>query len=275
MKQKYEILIEPGKLEKQYCWDLWRYRELFYFLAWKDILVRYKQTTIGVAWSVLRPVLTMLAFVFIFNKIAKLDAGATPYPILVFSGLLPWQLFSNSLLDSSNSLIGNSNLISKVYFPRMIIPVSSVVVAFIDFVISFALLLVLMGIYRYIPTVKIFALPFFILLTFLISVGAGLWLSALNVKFRDFRYVVPFVIQFGLYLSPIGFSSDMLPKKWMMLYSLNPLVGIINGFRWCLIKESPSLDMISFLSSIIITIFIVFAGVKYFRQTEKTFADKI
>lgn len=274
-ENEFDLIIEPGRVERQYWSDLWRYRELFYFLAWRDILVRYKQTVIGIAWSVLRPFLTMLAFVLVFNKVAKLESGETPYPILVFVALLPWQLFANALTDSSNSLIGNSNLISKVYFPRMIVPVSSIVVALIDFFISFSILVLIMIFYGYLPTYRLIYFPIFLCMAFFTAMGAGLWLSALNVKYRDFRYVVPFLVQFGLYISPVGFSSEIVPEKWRLIYSLNPMVGVIDGFRWCFLKNTGDLFPTSAYASICLLLVLLFIGTQYFRQTEKTFADKI
>jgi lipopolysaccharide transport system permease protein len=273
--KEFDLIIAPGRIESQYWADLWRYRELFYFLAWRDILVRYKQTIIGVAWSVLRPLLTMLAFVLVFNKVAKLESGNTPYAVLVFAALLPWQLFSNSLTESSNSLISNSNLISKVYFPRMIIPVSSIIVCIIEFLIAAVIMVLVMIYYSYVPTYKVIFLPLFLLLAFLTATGAGLWFAALNVKYRDFRYVVPFIIQFGLYISPVGFSSSIVPEKWRILYSLNPMVGVIDGFRWSLLNEVTPLYMPGILISVGFVLALLFGGIKYFRNTEKTFADKI
>lgn len=272
---QYMLLIEADKTEKQYFRDLWNYRELFYFLSWRDILVRYKQTVIGVLWAVLRPFLTMIIFTVVFGNIAKLPSVEdVPYPILVYSAMLPWEFFSSALSESSNSLIGNSNLITKVYFPRIIVPTSSTIVSMIDFLISFVILVGLMIFYGYMPSVKMLALPCFILMTFLASMGFGLWLSALNVKYRDFRYAVPFLIQLGLYISPVGFSSLVIPDKWRLLYSLNPLVGIIEGFRWCIIKESHFYTG-SFFASIFTTGLVLITGLMYFRKVEKTFADII
>ncbi len=273
--EEFDLIIEPGRVESQYWADLWRYRELFYFLAWRDILVRYKQTIIGIAWSVLRPLLTMLAFVLVFNKVAKLESGTTPYAILVFAALLPWQLFSSALSEASNSLISNSNLISKVYFPRMIVPVSSIIVCLIDFLLSAAIMILVMIYYSYVPSYKFFFLPFFLVLAFLAATGAGIWLAALNVKFRDFRYVVPFIIQFGLYISPVGFSSSIVPEEWRYFYSINPMVGVIDGFRWCLLKEETVIYLPGLLMSIGLVLVLLLGGIRYFRKTEKTFADKI
>ena len=218
-----ELIIEAGRTEKQYWQDLWKYRELFYFLAWRDILVRYKQTAIGIFWALIRPFLTMVVFTIVFGNLAKLPSSA-PYPILVFAAMLPWQFFSNALTECSNSLINNANLVSKIYFPRLIVPTSSVIVSFVDFLISGMILLALMAWYNFVPSWRILTLPAFIIIAFAASMGAGLWLAALNVKYRDFRYIVPFIAQFGLYISPVGFSSSIVPEKWRLLYSINPMV---------------------------------------------------
>jgi lipopolysaccharide transport system permease protein len=270
-----QLVIRAGQTEKQYWRDLWRYRELFYFLAWRDILVRYKQTVIGIAWALLRPVLTMIVFTVVFGSIAKLPSNGVPYPILVFAGLLPWQFFSNALSECSNSLIGNSNLLSKVYFPRLIIPTSSVIVSFVDFLISGIILLGLMAWYSYVPTWRIVALPVFTLMAFLASMGAGLWLAALNVQYRDFRYVVPFLVQSGQYLSPVGFSSSVVPERWRLLYSLNPMVGVIDGFRWSITGQSSVLLGWTTMLSMLVVLTLFYSGIWYFRKMERTFADVI
>ncbi len=222
MPENHKLVIEAGRTEGQYWKDIWSYRGLFYFLAWRDILVRYKQTVIGIAWAVIRPFLTMIVFTIIFGKLAKLPSEGVPYPILVFAAMLPWQFFASSLSEASNSLIGNVNLISKVYFPRLIIPASSIITSFVDFLISGAILVILMVWYQFIPGWRLITLPLFIAIAFAASMGAGLWLTALNVKYRDFRYIVPFIVQFGLYISPVGFSSTVVPEKWRLLYSINP-----------------------------------------------------
>jgi lipopolysaccharide transport system permease protein len=269
------LIIEAGKTEKQYWHDLWKYRELFYFLAWRDIISRYKQTVLGVLWSILRPVLTMIVFTIIFGKIARLPSGNIPYPIMVFVAMLPWQLFASSLSQSSESLVANAGMVSKVYFPRMILPASSIIVAFVDFFVSFIILGIIMAFYRFIPSWKIIFVPVFLLLTFLLSFGLGLVLSALNVKYRDFRHIVPFIVSFGLYVSPVGFSSDVIPQKWKLLYSINPMVGIIDGFRWSIIGQEINIYNLGFLISIILTFLVLIIGIIYFRKTEKTFADRI
>jgi len=270
-----ELTIEAGKTERQYWKDLWNYRELFYFLAWRDILVRYKQTAIGIIWALLRPFLTMIAFTIVFGKLAKLPSEGVPYPILVFTALLPWQFFSNAFSESSNSLIFNTNLISKVYFPRLVIPTSSVIVSFVDFVISGAILFALMVWYDFWPTWRVLTLPFFILIAFTVSMGAGLWISALNVKYRDFRYIVPFIVQFGLYISPVGFSSSVVPEKWRLLYSMNPMVGVIEGFRWAILGKNIEFYFPGFSLSICLVFLIFTGGLWFFRKTERTFADII
>jgi len=270
------IIIEPGRTEKNYWADLWRFRELFIVLAWRDLAVRYKQTAIGVLWAVLRPFLTMVVFTVIFGRIAKLPSdGNAPYALLVFAAMLPWSLFANALAEASNSLINNANLIGKIYFPRLIIPLATLVTAFVDFLISLAILLAMMLFYRFTPGWQILLLPAFILLALLASLGPGLWITALNVKYRDFRYVIPFVVQFGLYISPVGFSSAVIPDNWRLIYSLNPMVGVIDGFRWCLLGGNSPLYLPGFLLSLVITAFFLWLGLGRFRKTEKDFADLI
>jgi lipopolysaccharide transport system permease protein len=270
-----KIIIEPGRSERNYWADLWRYRELFYILSWRDIKVRYKQTVIGAAWSIVRPLLTMIVFTVVFGRIAQMPTeGSAPYAILVYAAMLPWQFFSNALSEASNSLIGNANLITKVYFPRIIIPASSVITSFVDFAISFGLLLVLMGVYGYLPSWKMVFLPLFIVLAFFTAFGVGLYLTALNVKYRDFRYIIPFIVQFGLYISPVGFSSQVVPEPYRFWYNLNPMVGVIDGFRWCILGES-TLNSSSLGAAILITVLFSWLGVWYFRKMEKSFADVI
>ena len=270
-----KITIEAGRTESHYWQDLWRYRELFYFLAWRDLLVRYKQTVIGIAWAVLRPLLTMLALTLVFGKIAKLPSDGVPYPILVFAALLPWQFFASSFSEAGNSLINNSNMISKVYFPRITIPASSIVVSFVDFLISMALLALLMIWYGFVPGARILLLPLFMLIAVAASLGGGLWISSLNVKYRDFRYIVPFVVQFGLYVSPVGFSSSVVPENWRFVYSLNPMVGVIDGFRWAILGGESQLYLPGFIISIVTVVIVLLTGYVYFRKTEKIFADVI
>lgn len=273
--QTRKLTIQAGCTESQYWQDLWRYRELFYFLAWRDILVRYKQTAIGIAWALIRPFLTMVVFTVVFGNLAKLPSEGAPYPILVFAAMLPWQFFANSLSESSNSLIVNTNLISKVYFPRLIVPASAVIVSFVDFMISGMILLALMAWYNFIPDWRILTLPLFILIAFAAAIGGGLWLAALNVEYRDFRYVVPFIVQFGLYISPVGFSSKIVPEQWRLLYSLNPMVGVIDGFRWAILGSESNIYLPGFILSVGIVILLVTSGVWYFRKMERTFADII
>jgi lipopolysaccharide transport system permease protein len=275
MPENHKLVIEAGRTEGQYWKDIWSYRGLFYFLAWRDILVRYKQTVIGIAWAVIRPFLTMIVFTIIFGKLAKLPSEGVPYPILVFAAMLPWQFFASSLSDASNSLIGNANLISKVYFPRLIIPTSSVITSFVDFLISGVILVALMVWYQFVPGWRILTLPIFIVIAFAAAMGTGLWLTALNVKYRDFRYIVPFVVQFGLYISPVGFSSTIVPDKWRLLYSINPMVGVIDGFRWAILGGDVKIFWPGFLISLALVGIIFFTGIWYFRKTEKTFADVI
>lgn len=271
-----EIVIEAGRTEKNYWADLWRYRELFLILAWRDISVRYKQTIIGILWAILRPFLTMVVFTVIFSKIAKLPSdGNAPYALMVFAAMLPWTLFASALAESSNSLIDNTNLISKVYFPRLIMPAASQITAFVDFLISFIILIGMMIYYQFAPGWHMLLLPFFIILALLASLGPGLWITALNVKYRDFRYIIPFFVQFGLYVSPVGFSSNVVPEKWRLIYSLNPVVGIIDGFRWCILGGNSPIYLPGFLLSLAIITFFLWLGVSRFRRMEKTFADII
>ncbi|WP_225225772.1 ABC transporter permease [Komarekiella delphini-convector] len=270
-----ELLIEAGRTEQQYWKDLWRYRELLYFLAWRDILVRYKQTFVGIAWALIRPFLTMVVFTVVFGNLAKLPSQDAPYPILVFAAMLPWQFFSNALGECSNSLISNANLISKVYFPRLIVPISAVTVSFVDFMISGMILLGLMIWYNFVPSWQILTLPLFIIIAFAASMAVGLWLAALNVEYRDFRYIVPFIMQFGLYISPVGFSSSVVPEKWRLLYSLNPMVGVIDGFRWAIIGGNSKIYWPGFILSMGLVIFLLISGIWYFRKMERTFADVI
>lgn len=270
-----ELVIEAGRTEKRYWQDLWNYRELFYFLAWRDILVRYKQTVIGVAWALIRPFLTMVVFTVVFGNLAKLPSEGVPYPILVFAAMLPWQFFANSLTESSNSLIVNSNLISKVYFPRLIVPASAVIVSFVDFMISGLILLGLMAWYNFVPSWRIITIPLLIVIAFTAAMGAGLWLASLNVQYRDFRYIVPFIVQFGLYISPVGFSSQVVPEKWRFLYSLNPMVGVIDGFRWAILGGKSQIYLPGFILSLVIIALLLWSGIWYFRRMERTFADVI
>lgn len=273
--QPKEIIIEAGRTERQYWRDLWNYRELFFFLSWRDILVRYKQTAIGILWAIIRPLLTMVVLTIVFGKWAKMPSAGVPYPILVFAAMLPWQFFANSFSGASNSLITNTNLISKVYFPRLIIPASSVVVSFVDFFISVTILLGLIVWYEFSLTWRMFFLPLLVIVAMTAAIGAGLWISALNVKYRDFRYIVPFIVQFGLYISPVGFSSAVVPDQWRLLYSLNPMVGVIDGFRWAILGTDDLIFLPGFILSLIFIVFLLFSGIKYFRKTERTFADII
>lgn len=272
---KQKLIIEAGRTERHYWKDLWNYRELFYFLAWRDILVRYKQTAIGIIWALLRPFLTMIIFTVVFGKLGQFQSDGAPYPILVFAAMLPWQFFSNSLAEASNSLVGNANLISKVYFPRLIIPTSSVITSLVDFLISGTILVGLLFWYKFVPDWRILTLPLFVIIAFAAAMGIGLWLTALNVKYRDFRYIVPFIVQFGLYISPVGFSSNVVPVKWRLLYSINPMVGVIDGFRWAILGGKAKIFWPGCLLSNGLVLFFLITGIWYFRKTEKTFADVI
>lgn len=268
------VVIEAGRSGRQYWRDIWSYRELFYFLAWRDIAVRYKQTVIGVVWSLLRPMATMVVFSLVFGGLAKLPSHGAPYVVFVFAAILPWQFFSSALLESSNSLIANGNMISKVYFPRMIVPVSAVIVSLVDFLIAFLVLVPFLWWYQIVPDLRIIAVAFFAFLVFCIAVGAGLWFAALNVEYRDFRYIVPFIVQFGIFISPVGFGSSVVPERWRGLYELNPLVGVIDGFRWAIIPGQP-ISLSAVALSTITAMVLVVTGVWYFRRMERHFADVI
>jgi lipopolysaccharide transport system permease protein len=273
---KQWLVLEPNRIEKQYWKDLWRYRELFAILAWRDIAVRYKQTMIGVAWALIRPFLTMVVFTVIFGRLAKLPSeGDAPYAVLVFAAMLPWQFFSTALSNCSESLIVNTNLLTKVYFPRLIVPAAAVITSFVDFLISFVILAGLMLWYQWWPTWRLLTLPLWVAISFAASMGAGLWLASLNVQYRDFRYVVPFLVQFGLYVSPVGFSSAIVPEQWQLLYALNPMVGVIEGFRWVIIGKASVINPAGFWLSMGIVVLLAITGVRQFRRMEKRFADVI
>ena len=269
-------MLEPGRTERNYWRDLWQYRELFAILAWRDVSVRYKQTVIGVAWALIRPFIATVVFTIVFGHLARLPSeGEAPYPIMVFAGLMPWLLFAGVLGDASSSLLGNATLISKVYFPRLVIPTAAAVVALVDFAINLSLLALIMAWYGFLPGRQVVFLPAFVLLAILASLGPALWITALNVKYRDFRFVVPFIIQLGLYVSPVGFPSSLVPEEWRLLYSLNPMVGVIDGFRWCLLGGYNPLYWPGFLMSLGVVAFFLWFGIRYFRATERTFADMV
>jgi len=268
-------VIEAGRSVNHYWRDLWQYRELLYFLGRRDISVRYKQTVFGIAWAVIRPLAMMMVFTLVFGRIANLPSDGVPYSLLVFTGMLPWFFFAGALSDSSNSLVLNANLLTKVYFPRLLVPLSAIGVALIDFLIGLVLLIFLMMWLDYPPTYRIVALPVFIVLSFATALGLGLCFSSLNVKYRDFRIVVPFLIQFGLYASPVGFSSRIIPEHWRFVFSMNPMVGVIEGFRWALLGDNFSLQYDSILISIAVTLAILISGLWFFRRTERAFADVV
>ncbi len=271
-----ELILEAGRADRHYWRDLWSYRELFYVLAWRDVAVRYKQTVIGVLWAILRPFLTMVILTIVFGRLAKLPTdGAAPYALMVLAGMLPWTFFANALSDSSNSLIGNSVLIGKVYFPRLIIPAAAIAVAFVDLIVNFGVLAVMFVWYQFVPTWRMLALPLFVLLAFLAVLGPALWIGALNVKYRDFRYVIPFIVQFGMYVSPVGFSSSVIPDQWRLAYSLNPMVGIIDGFRWCILGAESHIHWPGFWIGMAVVALFLWIGLHRFRATERAFADMI
>ena len=278
--EEFDVWLQAGQGEKHYWLDLWRYRELFLVLAWRDVAVRYKQTIVGVAWSLLQPFLVMIIMTVVFGRLAGLHSdGAVPYAIMVFSGMLPWQFFANSLFTSGQSLTGNSSLISKVYFPRLIVPASTIVVAVIDFLLSLLILGAMMIFYRFMPSWHLLVLPFLLILAFVTSLGPGVLVAALNVRYRDFRFLLPFVIQFGLYICPVGFSSSIVREKLgdglFLLYSLNPMVGVIDGFRWAILGPAANFYLPSFLISLAVSLLFLATGIWYFRKMERTFADVI
>lgn len=273
--EQFQLTIEAGKTERHYWLDLWRYRELFYILAWRDIAVRYKQTIIGILWALIRPLLTMIIFVVVFGEIAKLPSEGVPYPIFVFAAMLPWTFFATAFSDASNSMISNASLISKVYFPRLIIPAAAVIVAGVDFIISFIILVALMAWYSYVPSWQMVVLPLFLLLGFLAALGTGLYVGALNVKYRDFRFIIPFIVQLGLYISPVGFSTTIVPEQYRLFYYLNPMVAVIDGFRWAISGGKTAINQTELITSVSVVIVLCLLGVIHFRRTEKTFADVI
>jgi len=269
------IVLESGRAAKDYWSDFWRNRELLIFLVWRDLLVRYKQTVVGTSWVLIRPFLTMLVFTFVFGKVANLAKGDVPYSLVVFTGLLPWFFFSSALSECSNSLVGNAHLISKIYFPRLIVPVASITVSIVDFLITFFLLFLVMAWHRFMPGWHLVFVPLFILLVIMVSFGLGLWTASLNVRFRDFRHLIPFMLQLGVYVSPVGYSSQVLPEKWRLLYSFNPMVGVIDGFRWAVLGGDYTMYWPGLVISVATSVTLVVTGIWYFRRTEATFADVI
>jgi lipopolysaccharide transport system permease protein len=268
------LVIEPSRgWEGLELRDLWRYRGLLYFLTWRDVKVRYKQTLLGAAWAVLQPVLTMLVFSIIFGQLAKLPSEGIPYPIFTYTALLPWQLFAFALLNSSNSLVGSQNLVSKVYFPRLVIPIASVLPGLVDFAISFVVLVGMMVFYQVPLTPRILALPPLLLLAVASALAVGIWLSALNVQYRDVRYVVPFLTLFWQYATPVAYSSTLIPAKWRLLYGLNPMTGVVEGFRWALLGKGE-IGVLTWISVCIVLVMLL-GGVAYFRRMEASFADVI
>lgn len=272
---EFKVLIDADSVQKEYLKDLFRYRELFYFLAWRDIVVRYKQTFLGVIWAIIRPLLTMLVFTFVFGKIARLSSDEVNYSLFVLSGLIPWILFANSLIDTSNSLLNNVHMISKVYFPRIILPITNIMVHVIDFFISFVGLLLLLLLSGYLNHWTLFAFPIFISCAFLLCLGTGLWLAAISVRYRDFRFIVPFLIQFGVFISPVGYSSFLLPDSWQWIYFFNPMVGIIEGFRWCCFGICHPHLLLAISLSCVMNIGLLITGFRFFRKMERVCADII
>jgi lipopolysaccharide transport system permease protein len=270
-----ELIISAEHEEKNYWRDLWNYRELVYFLAWRDILVRYKQTTVGVAWAALRPIITIIIGTILSQKIAATSDSAVPAALMVGAGNLAWQLFATAFSDAGNSLVSNSNLISKIYFPRLLVPVSTLAVGFVDFMVALVILGFVMLWYRYLPDFHILTLPLFILLALLASLGSGLWIAALTVKYRDFRFIAPFIVQIGFFLSPVLYTSSRFEGWERLLYSVNPIVGPIDGFRWAFFRGTVPLDLTGLLISTGTSVFLLSTAIFYFRKTEKSFADMI
>ncbi len=268
------LIIEAGRTERQYWRDLWKFRELFYFLAWRDFLIRYKQTFVGIAWALVRPLLMMLALTMV-GKIGKMPTGGAPAALFFFCGLLPWQFFSTAMSESGNSLVTNANLVSKIYFPRLVVPASSVIVGFVDFLISAGFLVLLMFYCHFTPPPQIIFLPLFVALIFAISMGIGFWIAALTVEYRDFKFVIPFVVQFGIFVSGVFPLPAHAAEHWRLLFSVNPLVGIIDGFRWSLLGGGNVVPFPELAVSVAVTVFFVFSGLWYFRKMERTFADVI
>lgn len=270
------LILEAGRADRQYWWDLWRYRELLLFLAWRDISVHYKQTLIGASWALVRPLVTVLILTLVFSKVAKLEAdGGIWYPLFVLGGMLPWQFFSVFLAESANSLVSNANLVSKVYFPRMIVPLSSLGVPLVDLAILLPVLGVLFVIGGVVPPWQVVLAPVFLVLAGLTAFGLGLFLCAWNVRFRDVRYIIPFIMQFGVYVTPIGYSSRLIPDEYQILFHLNPMVFVIDGLRWCLLGVGDPFAGGGWLVSLAVMACGVLLGVRTFRRTEKTFSDVI
>jgi lipopolysaccharide transport system permease protein len=277
---QFDLVIEAGHAERHYWLDLWRYRELFFILAWRDVAVRYKQTIAGAAWALLQPFLSMIIMTVLFGKVANLPSvGDAPYAIMVFAALLPWQFFANALTNASQSLVSNANMISKVYFPRVIVPASSVLVSLIDFAVSFAILIGLMAWYQFLPSWRLVTLPVFIALGVLAAMGPGLLITALTVRYRDFRFIIPFIVQFGMWVSPVAYSTDVMRGKlgeiWFFLYSLNPMVAVIDGFRWAILGRDVALFTPATALSLVVSLILLVVGISYFRKTERSFADII
>ena len=272
----HEVVLEAGRADRHYWADLWRYRELFQVLAWRDVTIRYKQTAIGVAWAVIRPLLATIIFSLLMGRVAKLPSdGGAPYPLMVFAGMLPWTFFAQALSDASNSLVTNNNLVSKIYFPRMIVPTATIVAAMVDFAIGLVILAGMMLWFRFAPDWRILFLPLFGVMAFLAALGPSLWIASVNVRYRDFRYVIPFIVQFGLYISPVAYSSAVVPARWRLLFSLNPMVGVIDGFRWCILGGRAAIYWPGFGLGVAVIALALWMGVTQFRRLEKTFADLI
>lgn len=276
VRQVHEVVLEAGRADRHYWGDLWRYRELFQVLAWRDVTIRYKQTAIGVAWAVIQPLLATVIFSLLMGRVAKLPSdGGAPYPLMVFAGMLPWTFFAQALSNASSSLISNNNLISKVYFPRLIVPTATIAAAMVDFAIGLVILAAMMAWFRFVPDWRILLLPAFALMAFLAALGPSLWIASVNVRYRDFRYVVPFIVQFGLYVSPVAYSASVVPARWRLLYSLNPMAGVIDGFRWCVLGGRAAIYWPGLAAGLAVIALTLWLGITQFRRLEKTFADLI
>jgi lipopolysaccharide transport system permease protein len=268
------LIAPPARWEALDLREVWRYRELLYFLAWRDVMVRYKQTLIGVAWAVLQPFLTMVVFSIIFGGLLRVPSDGVPYPVFAYAALLPWNFFATALTRSGNSLVADANLISKIYFPRLILPFSAVISLILDFVIAFLMLLIMILFYGIVPGIAVVTLPLFLLLALMTALACGLWLSAVNIKYRDVAYVIPFLTQFWLFVTPVAYPSTIIPERWRLFYGLNPMAGVVEGFRWALLgQENPSADLI--LVSVIVVTALLVGGLFYFRRTEHEFADVV
>ena len=272
---EFETRIDASSTPSDYWQQVWRYRELVFFLVWRDLLVRYKQTAMGIAWVVIRPAVSALIFTVVFGRLAKLPSDGLPYPVMVLAGLIAWQFFATAVTEVGGSLMGSANILSKVYFPRLVVPMSSLGVCFVELLFSLLLLVGLALWYGIVPDWRILFAPLFVLIMLAAGFGCGLWIAVLSLEYRDFRYVVPFMVQVGLYVSPVAFASSLVPPQWQLLYAVNPMVGVIDGFRWAISAGATSLQWLPLLVSALVAVVLLLSGFRLFRRTEKTFADRI